>query len=187
MTLEPQDAAASLSEIASIERRTRRSIVYARSSASFILWGVLLALGYSVSHVAPQHARIVWLALVATGFAGTTALGWRRPTAAHGRWDRPMLYAQFVVYAYGWILIALAWPLTPRQLDALMPTVFMLGFVLAGLWLGRFFVILGVAVTALTMAGFFWAGDLFRLWMAVVGGGGLIAGGLWLRRVGDSA
>jgi hypothetical protein len=187
MTLEPNDAAASLSEIASIERRTRRSIVYARSSTSFILWGVLLALGYLVGHVDPPHSGTAWIALVAIGFAATTAIAWRRPTATHGRWDRPMLYAQFVVYAYGWVIAVLAWPLTPRQLDAFWPTVFMLGFVLAGLWLGRFFVILGVAVTALTLAGFFWAGDLFRLWMAVVGGGGLIAGGLWLRRVGDSA
>jgi hypothetical protein len=187
LTLEPNDAACSLSAIASVERRTRRSIVYARSSASYILWGALLALGYVFGYLDPRHSGMAWIAIVATGFVGTTALAWRRPTATHGRWDRPMLYAQFVVYAYGWILITLAWPLTPRQMDAIMPTLFMLGFVLAGLWLGRFFVVLGLAVTALTVAGFFWAGDLFRLWMAVVGGGGLIAGGLWLRRLGDAA
>ncbi len=187
MTLEPNDAAASLREIASIERRTRRSIVYARSSASFILWGALLSLGYVFGHVDPPDAGVAWIVIVAIGFAGTSAIAWRRATAAHSRWDRPMLYAQFVVYGFGWILLVVAWPLTPRQMDAFWLILFMLGFVLAGLWLGRFFVVLGVAVTALTLAGFFWAGDLFRLWMAVVGGGGLITGGLWLRGMDDRA
>ena len=42
-------------------------------------------------------------------------------------------------------------------------------------------IVLGVALTALTVLGFFWVPQYFALWMAVVGGVGLILGGVWLR------
>jgi hypothetical protein len=41
----------------------------------------------------------------------------------------------------------------------------------------------GAAIMAATLVGWFFARDQFFLWMAVAGGGGLILGGLWLRKV----
>ncbi len=35
----------------------------------------------------------------------------------------------------------------------------------------------------LTLVGYFRLGDAFDLWMAFVNGGGLIVGGLWMRRI----
>ena len=49
-------------------------------------------------------------------------------------------------------------------------------------WAGWAFVAIGLGITALTLIGYFFAGDWFNLWMAVVDGGGLILGGLWMRR-----
>ncbi|HVB86508.1 MAG TPA: hypothetical protein VNK23_07585 [Candidatus Dormibacteraeota bacterium] len=43
--------------------------------------------------------------------------------------------------------------------------------------------ILGFAVGALTAGGYFSLPQYFLLWMAGVGGGALILGGLWLRKV----
>jgi hypothetical protein len=39
-----------------------------------------------------------------------------------------------------------------------------------------------MAVSALTLIGYFFVGDAFDLWMAFVNGGGLVLGGLWMRR-----
>jgi len=39
----------------------------------------------------------------------------------------------------------------------------------------------GIGVYVLTLAGYFLLPQIFQLWMAAVGGGGLIIGGLWLR------
>ena len=50
---------------------------------------------------------------------------------------------------------------------------------LAGLRLGRFFIYLGITVTALTVAGYLWSDDRYPLWLAAV-----VGGGLWLRRLG---
>ena len=43
--------------------------------------------------------------------------------------------------------------------------------------------ILAALIAVLTLIGFFYLPVYFGLWMAVVGGGGLILGGLWLRSV----
>lgn len=42
--------------------------------------------------------------------------------------------------------------------------------------------VFGVAITALTLIGYFFIGEAFPLWMGFVNGGGLILGGLWMRR-----
>jgi hypothetical protein len=48
---------------------------------------------------------------------------------------------------------------------------------------GTRYVVSGIAVAALTLAGFFLLKQHFLLWMAAVGGGAMILAGLWLRRV----
>ena len=53
---------------------------------------------------------------------------------------------------------------------------------IAGLWVGQAFVAIGLGIIALTLIGYFFVGDAFDLWMAFVNGGGLILGGLWMRR-----
>jgi hypothetical protein len=53
---------------------------------------------------------------------------------------------------------------------------------MTGFWFGRVFVVIGMSVIALTLLGYFLAGPWFTLWMAVVNGGGLLLGGLWMRR-----
>ena len=42
--------------------------------------------------------------------------------------------------------------------------------------------VIGAGITALTLIGYFFAGAWFELWMAFVDGGGLMLGGLWMRR-----
>jgi hypothetical protein len=184
MTVDRDEAAASLSDIASVERRTRETVVYARSSTILMLWGVLCVVGYVFQYFRPHEARPAWIAVAVLGFVGTFISGhWRRRPEHSSTIAQPLLYAQFVLIGYGLVLLVLLWPVDPRQLSAFWPTLIMLGFVLAGLWLGRFFILCGLAVTALTLVGYFWSGAWFPLWMAVVDGGGLLAGGLWLRRL----
>ncbi len=71
---------------------------------------------------------------------------------------------------------------TPRQLGTFWPIYFMLLYIIAGLWFGYAFVAIGLGISALTLIGYFFVGDWFELWMAFVNGGGLMLGGLWMRR-----
>ena len=57
MTLDPKEAAASLDDIASIERRTRETLYYAGIGDIFLLWGVLTLVGHLLNWFVPADAR----------------------------------------------------------------------------------------------------------------------------------
>ncbi len=86
--------------------------------------------------------------------------------------------------AFGLLVVIVLGPVSLRRQDAFWPLLFMLGYVLAGNWVGRFFILCGVSVAALTVAGYLWTGAWFPLWMAATMAGALIGSGLWLRRMG---
>jgi hypothetical protein len=182
MTIDPNEAAASLSDIASVERRTRETLVYARSSAALILWGVLVGAGYLLSFAAPALRYRHWIVIYLLGFVGSFLIR-RWPKARESRLGEMLLYTELVIVGFGVLFLVLFWPVAPRQISAFWPMLFMMGFVIAGIWLGRFFIYCGLAVTALTLVAYFWSGPWFLPAMAMVNGGGLIAGGLWLRRL----
>jgi hypothetical protein len=73
-------------------------------------------------------------------------------------------------------------PHDPRQPAAFFPLVVAAGYGILGAMGATRLLIIGAAIAALTLGAFFTLGDLFFPWMAVVGGGGLVLGGLWLRR-----
>ena len=70
----------------------------------------------------------------------------------------------------------------PRQIGTFWAIYFMLAYTMAGLWVGQAYITIGVSITALTLFGYFFVGEWFEPWMALVNGGGLILGGLWMRR-----
>jgi len=186
MTVDPKEAAASLSDIASVEQRTRETLIYDRSSAMLILWGVVVACGYLFSYFEPPLANVGWIVVTVAGIGGGFAIRLRRGETGRARSIGQLLaFAQLVLIAYGFALLVPFWPaIGPRQMSTFWPTLVMFGHVLAGLWLGRFFIYLGISVTALILAGYFWSGGWYPLWLAGVVGGGLVAAGLWLRRMG---
>lgn len=185
--MEREAASASLRDVARAEQRTVEAIVYGRSGAVLILWGVTTAAAYVATQFYPMSARVVWPLTWCLSFAVTFVLLTRRMRGVGGSasalpWRIISAQAAFVVF--GCLTIWILGPLDGRQLDAFWPLLFMLGYVLAGLWVGRFFLWCGMFVGALTITGYWLGGDWFSLWMAVVCGGALILGGLWLRRDG---
>lgn len=180
-------AAASLSDVARAEQRTAEALIYGRSGSTLILWGVITAAAYLATQFYPALAPAIWPFVWTVGFVGTALLLSRRKGASKAgpsvlQWR--LLGAQGALMVFGFLTLWLLGPIDGRQADAFWPLLFMLGYVLAGLWVGRFFIVCGVIVAALTVAGYWLSGPWFSLWMAVVNGGALIVGGVWLRRVG---
>jgi hypothetical protein len=191
MSIDSSEAANSLRDISEVERRTREAIFYADSSAIFIMWGVLVACGYALSAGYPQSSRIIWLVVPLLGCAATVLiiLLRRHTRAGKARISEPrdlrFIWAMAALSAFGAVWSYLLAPVVPRlMMYAFQPSLFLLGFVLAGLWLGRFFVVLGLVGLALIMVGYAAPEPWLRLWMAVVQSGTLIIGGVWLGRVG---
>ena len=183
MMMDSKEATAALDEIEAIARRVRQSKYYRTASMILVLWGVLTAVGNIVTFVVPVLATFAWAAVYVLGTAGTLiAAGWRNSRAASRTFDMRMLAAYLMFFAFGFLWTVGLVHLPPRLLDVFWPSYFMLAYAIAGLWLGMAFFAIGVAIAVLTLAGYFWAGPWFDLWMAVVNGGGLVLGGLWMRR-----
>jgi hypothetical protein len=189
MTVDRESAVSSLAAIEHAERRTTQAITYGIAGGFLILWGVVTAAGYIFSWAYPRSAAIAWPVLTVAGFAITAAMVARKRrglTVPQRQLGWRLVCAQIALIGFGVVVVVILGPFKGRQLDAFWPLVFMLGYVLAGVWVGRFFILCGVAVALLTIAGFWWSGPWFSPWMAAVDGGALILGGLWLRRQGAS-
>ena len=182
MSIDREQAASALSDIDSIVRRVRQSRIYNLASLMLIMWGVLVFAGYVLNFLSPRNGAMIWIALDVAGIAGSFAIS-RYDYARDGirTFDLRMLAAFLLFIAFGMFCSWLG-HFTPRQLGAFWPVYFMLVYIIAGLWFGYAFVAIGLAITALTLTGYFLAGEWFDLWMAFVDGGGLILGGLWMRR-----
>lgn len=203
MNITQQDARNSLAQIEDTLTRTRNAIGQGASGGILIAWGVIWALGFSADQFAPNAAQPLWAGLVVVGSLASWICGARsRPRLKSSVGARISLF-WLVLFAYAalWFLLlhSESRPGRPglhfealngndaaamrQQLGAFFATVPMFAYVVGGLWLGRFFIWLGVGVTLLTVAGYFFMPDWFDLWMAVTGGGSLIVAGLYIRRV----
>jgi len=186
MSLSPKEAAHTLSDVERAARRSGQAYGYRKASPHLILWGLIWIVGYAGTDLHPEYANVIWLTLSVLGSAGSFFLGYR---------DRP---AHAPVYRNGWRMLGLV----AIVLVFLSATVMLIGgvnagpmmgvvaplligaiYAGAGLWLGSRFVITGLVIIALTLGGYFYLHDHFLLWMAFIGGGGLVLAGFWLRRV----
>lgn len=182
MSIESREAAAALSDIEDIVRRVRQSQIYQLASLLLILWGALVFAGNIASFLWPRMAGYIWIAVNAVGIAGTFAIGaFGRARTGVRSFDIRALTALLLFFAFGMFACWLG-HFGPRELGTFWPIYFMLMYTIAGLWVGYAFVAIGLLITALTLIGYFFVGPWFAPWMAVVNGGGLMLGGLWMRR-----
>lgn len=181
--IDSKEATEALSEINAITRRVRQSRIYNIASMSLIMWGALVVVGHLAEHVLPRNALLIWLAVTVVGIAGSFAVS----AATRGRTGVRTFDARFMIAFLLYLGFGYLWTLglahfTARQMDTFWPLYFMLMYTIAGLWFGLAFVAIGLGVAALTLIGYFFIADWFHLWMAVVNGGGMMLGGLWMRR-----
>jgi hypothetical protein len=179
--IDSKEAVAALDEIDAMVRRVRQSQIYDTASRLMMLWGGLVFAGNLVTYFTPRYAGIAWIAVYVLGVAGSAAFGIFGRGRSPG-FDLRALAAFLMFFAFGFFCVNGLGHFTPRQAGAFWPIYFMLMYGIAGLWFGSFFIAIGLAVTALTLVGYYFIGAAFPLWMAFVNGGGLILGGLWMRR-----
>ena len=180
--IDSQQASEALAEINEMTRRVRQSRIYNLASLMLILWGALIFAGYLVTYLTPRNAGYAWPAVYAVGIAGTIAISASNHARSGIRTLDLRMFTAFLLFVAFGIFCCWLGHFTPRQLGTFWPVYFMLVYTIAGLWVGHAFVAIGLGIIALTLIGYFFIGDAFDLWMAFVDGGGLMLGGLWMRR-----
>ena len=180
MSIDAESAKDSLCDIDAVVSRFRQSSLYRGTSVLVMLWGALVACGYVSSTYIPERAGLIWILADSVGLMATFAIGLRyRHRGAEFDWR--IVVAVLLFFAFGMVCSRIGhfgW----RESDAFWPILFMFGYALAGLWLGRVFIWLGLGVAALSFAGYLWVEHWFELYLACVDGGGMILAGLWMRR-----
>ena len=180
MSLTPNEAADALRDIEAAGRRSGQAFGYRISSRFLIIWGVFWIVCYGLSDLVPRWDAIVWPAGIVIATAASLVAG---RSIKGGRHSDGLRYLALV--AITWVFLVATYvvvgPLNPRQQGAFIPLLIAAIYASMGLWIGVRYVIVGVAVAVLTLFGFFYIHDHFNLWMAAVGGGGLVLAGLWLR------
>jgi hypothetical protein len=183
MSVTRADATAALHEIAAASTRSERLRGYQSAAPHLVIWGVAWATAYGVTDLAPAWANLTWLLVTPVAVVGDIIAA-RRDRADQSRSTGralAVLFAIFVVFVGG--TIAVMAPGDPRQVGAFIPLVVAAGYAIMGVLGLTRMLALAAALAALTLTGFFGLPSHFLLWMAVVGGGSLVLGGIWLRHV----
>jgi hypothetical protein len=184
MSISPQQATEALLDI---ERAQRRAFVlrgYEVGAPHFLLWGAIWFVGYGLTEAFPARAGLYWIALSLGGVLGGYLLG--KAAAARGLVSKDgwrYLAAVGSTVAFMLLTYAIMQPRDSAQLGAFPALLVSFLYVLAGIWKGARWTVVGIVVAGLTMAGYELLQEHFNLWMALVGGGALVSTGLWFRRV----
>ena len=181
--IDAKEAASALSDIDDIARRVRQSTIYQIAGLMLLAWGSLVFAGNIASYLWPAKAGYIWIAVNVAGFVGSCIIGvLERRRSRMRRFDSRSVAAFVLFFAFGILWSIGLGQYGPRELGVFWPTYFMMVYTIVGLWVGPAFVTIGLGITALTLIGYFFVHDWLDLWMAAVNGGGLVLGGLWMRR-----
>ncbi len=153
-----------------------------------ILWGLISMAGLSAVEVFGHRGGYIFGLLDGVGVLGTLLICRRWPLGHSVQGSgllqvaRRILVFWLILFAYAVVWMLLLRPATGMQVGAFLVTVAMLGRVVISLWTGSFFMLwLGLAVTVLTLFGFYLIPGCFNLWMALTAGGALLGAGLYVR------
>jgi hypothetical protein len=190
------EALASLAEIDRIADRTRKAISAGCAAPLMILWGVIWVVGFGLTQLRPEwmnHDTWGWIDLA--GIGGSFLLGtWFRQSPIKSPNQGLIGLSWLVLFGFAilWTVILAPWdpgtgagadlPVVFRRLCAFWCTIAMFAYMIMGIWLDRFFLWMGIAITALTLTGFWFLPGYFYIWIGVTGGGALIGAGLFIRR-----
>jgi hypothetical protein len=183
MSLTPNEAADALRDIEATGRRSGQAFGYRLSAPHLVIWGLVWVIGYGGTDLAPHLTNVLWPAIVVLGTIVSLVTGMLVGRANKlGRKNDGWRFGLLVVVF--WVFLIATYNIMqpgPRAQGAFVPLTIATVYAGVGLWLGLRYVLLGAAIAALTLFGFFEIQQHFYLWMAAVGGGGLIVAGLWMR------
>ena len=186
MDISPSEAKDALAAIQTIAHKTRHSIATGGTYITLIVTGIIWLVGFTCQQFLPQEiAGPIWIGLSVLGGTLGTVVGFRM-----GRRVRSPLTAPTAKrVGFFWLLlvffclamIAIAWPLDGKQATALIVMFIMLGQIAMGLLFSFSSVWWVLPITALVLIGYFLLPAFFYLWMSILGGGGMIVLGLYIR------
>jgi hypothetical protein len=186
MNISPTEAEEALAAIQIMTQKTRHSIASSGAHISLIVTGIVWLIGFMCTQFLPQEIMVyIWIGLSILGGSLGTVLGMRMgkrvrsPSAAATAKRIGIIWLLLAVYCIA--AIAVTWPLDGKQLTVLIVLFVMVGWLAMGQLLSFTSVWPGLIIIALVLNGYFLLPGIFYLWIAILGGGGMIILGLYIR------
>jgi hypothetical protein len=187
MNISPNEAEEALAAIQTMVKKTRRAFSSSGAYIFLIIWGVIWLLGFLGSQFLPnQSAGQIWMGLDILGSAICAIIGIRMGRGVHR--TSPVTTGKriglfwLLLFLYCLAAISIAWPVEGKQLAMYIIFFVMVGWLAMGLLLSFASIWPALVITALALIGYFFLPDIFYLWMAILGGGGMIALGLYIHK-----
>lgn len=186
MNISPNEAEEALAAIQAVMQKTRRAIATSGAYKFLILWGIIWLLGFINSQYLPnQTASYVWMGLDIIGGILSAIIGIRLnrgvrsslPTTS----GRRIAFFWLLLFFYCVAAVSVAWPVDGKQLAMFIIFFMTVGWIAMGLLLSFASAWWGLGLLILALIGYFLFPSIFFLWMAILGGGGMIALGIYVR------
>lgn len=185
MNINLNEAQESLQAIQHIMKKTKHMISSSGAYKFLFLWGAIWLVGFlSSQFIHTIMIGYIWAGLDVIGGFLSAFIGIRMSRVVHNE-SNP---SGIRIGAFWWALMALCalcilvvWPIDWKQLSMLIILFVMAGWIAMALLFKAVSVWLGIAVIALAFIGYYLLPDFFFLWMAILGGGGMIAAGFYVR------
>ena len=186
MNISPTEAEESLAAIEAVVRKTQRAISSSGAYNFLIIWGIVWLFGFLASHFfRGETVGHIWMGLDIVGGLVSIFVGARlnrnirSPSAINT--GKRIAWFWLVLFIYTFTTISVAWPVDNLKLAMFIILFVMIGWMAMGILLSFASVWWGLAFTALALVGYFFLPNFFYLLMAFLGGGGMIALGIYIR------
>jgi hypothetical protein len=180
------EAEEALAAIQNISQKTRQSIASGGTYITLIVTGAVWLIGFICTQfLSREMVAYIWAGLSIIGGTVGTFLGFRtgkrvRSPATAPTVKRVILF-WLLLALYGITFIAIAHPADGKQATLFVVMFIMLGQLAMGLLFSFSSVWWAIPVTALALAGYFFLPGIFYLWMGILGGGGMVILGIYIK------
>lgn len=186
MDLTPLEAQEALDAIQTVAKKTRKVIANSGAYLFLIIWGFVWLIGFTANHFfTGSTTGFIWMALDILGGAlsliAGIRLGRKIRSASGGEAGRRIGFFWLLLFVYCLLLLAVVSPLDMQTGSMVIVIFVMVGWIAMGMLMSAASVWWALVITALALFGYYLLPSYFYLWMAVLGGGGMIALGFYIR------
>jgi hypothetical protein len=187
MNISKPDAEEALQIIQTMVSKTKKAIANSGAYNFLIVWGFVWFFGFMASHfISDKTIGYIWLSLDILGGLLSAIIGIRmsrnvRSPASLSSAKR-ITWFWLLLFLYCISLILVAEPVDGKQMAMIIILFVMIGWVAMAMLLAAASVWWGLAITLLALIGYFALPGIFYLWMAFLGGGGMVALGFYIRK-----
>jgi hypothetical protein len=186
MNLSPNEAEEALATIQAMMKKSRHTFASSGAYIFLIVTGIIWLVGFlSTQFLTGQIVGYIWVGMSLLGTAVAILLGIRmgkrvRSPSANSSAKRAVIFWVLLVF-YGVATIAIARPTDGKQVTMFIILFIMVGQLAMGLLFSFASVWWPLPITALVLISYFLLPGFFYLWMSLLGGGGMIVLGLYIR------